>query len=188
MNQCYYALFWFYISERYYLLFFEIFLEFELRITNHPGLRGSHVRCYSCFILRVSSVRVLRYNVPREEIGCGKPDKKNTRVQKRDRAGSGGRDARKKTLAWHRLTFRAKTSLGENVAARFFLLDFFSLRVTCWIFFAKTIRNICGRNQLHVASYFHRWRKLELKFDFCRRIELYRMSDAKHDNARVQID
>jgi len=38
---------------------------------------------YSRLILRILSVRVLRRNVPRDEIGRGKLDKKNTREEKR---------------------------------------------------------------------------------------------------------
>lgn len=56
------------------------------------------MRCYFCFILRVSSVRVSWYNVPRGEIECGKADKKNTRVQKRDRAGNDDVTQEKKNI------------------------------------------------------------------------------------------
>lgn len=46
--------------------------------------------------LHISSVRVLRRNVPRDEIGRGKPDKKNTRAREEIAARRASHNVKKK--------------------------------------------------------------------------------------------
>lgn len=87
-------------------------------MTNHAELCGSHMCPYSRLILRMLSVRVLRRNVPRDQMGRGKPDKKNTRVREK-RSRRDERDVTKKkgmTSPFISCDFYlAKTSPFQNV-------------------------------------------------------------------------